>query len=180
VFAFFGLTMASSWGLWWPIALGSAESAVAELIAVFGPTIAALVPTGYLHGWTGPVRLGRRLRHWRVAPRWHLLGLGLSPALLLVAVGVHRATGRSLQPLFPPDPPILVVGFVYVLVTSVAGEEPGWRGFALPRLQRSYSALTASLLLGAVWSLWHLPLFYKPGDLQRNGRITPPTRHVAP
>ena len=101
VFAFFGLTMASSWGLWWPIALGSAESAVAELIAVFGPTIAALVPTGYLHGWTGPVRLGRRLRHWRVAPRWHLLGLGLSPALLLVAVGVHRATGRSLQPLSP-------------------------------------------------------------------------------
>lgn len=67
-----------------------------------------------------------------------------------------------------------------MLVTSVAGEDPGWRGVALPRLQRSSSALTANLLLGAVWSLWHLPLFYKPGDLQRNGRIPPPTRHVAP
>ena len=167
VLAFFGLTMAISWGLWWPIAGGYVESAIAERVAVFGPTIAALVLTGHLHGWEGIVRLGRRLRHWRVGSRWYLLGLGFSPALLLVAVGVHRATGGSLPPLSLPDPPIIVIGFVYVLLTSVAGEELGWRGFALPRLQRSYSALTASLLLGIVWFLWHLPLFYMQDDFHR-------------
>ena len=165
--AFFGLTMAISWGLWWPIAGGYVASDVAERVAVFGPTIAALVLTGYLHEREGVVRLGRRLRHWRVAPRWYLLSLGFSPALLLVAVAVHRATGGSLPTLSFPDPRILAIGFVYVLLTSVAGEELGWRGFALPRLQRSYSALTASLLIGAVWFLWHLPLFYMHDDFHR-------------
>jgi membrane protease YdiL (CAAX protease family) len=167
VLAFFGLTMAISWGLWWPIAGGYVESAVAERVAVFGPTIAALVLTGYLHGREGIIRLGRRLLHWRVGPRWYLFSVGFSPALLLVAVGIHRAMGGSLPPLSLPDLPIIVLGFVYVLLTSVVGEELGWRGFALPRLQRSYSALVASLLLGLVWFLWHLPLFYTAGDFHR-------------
>lgn len=167
VLAFFSLTLAISWGLWWPIALGRVDSVVAERVAVFGPTIAALVLTGHLHGQTGLIQLGRRLLRWRVAPHWYLLSLGFSPVLLLVAVGVHKATGGSLSPLSIPDPPILIIGFIYVLITSVAGEELGWRGFALPRLQRSYSALTASLLLGVVWYLWHLPLFYTTGDFHR-------------
>lgn len=167
VLAFFGLTMAISWGLWWPMAGGYVESAVAERVAVFGPTITALVLTGYLHGREGITRLGRRLLHWQVGPRWYLFSIGFSPALLLVAVGIHRVMGGSLPPLSLPDLPIIVIGFVYVLLTSVAGEELGWRGFALPRLQRSYSALVASFLLGLVWFLWHLPLFYTAGDFHR-------------
>lgn len=167
VLAFFGLTMTLSWALWWPIAGGHLESAVAGRVAVFGPTLAALALTGYLHGRAGLADLGRRLAHWRVDPRWYLFCLGFSPSLLLVALGVHSALGGSLPPLSLPDSPVLVVGFVYVLVTSVAGEELGWRGFALPRLQRSHSALTASLLVGVVWFVWHLPLFYTPGDFHR-------------
>jgi len=166
VLAFFALTLAISWGLWWPVAFGALEGWVVETGAVFAPTIVGLSLTGILAGRNGLRRLGRKLVHWRVQPRWYLLSLAFSPALLLVAVGGYRALGGSLALSFP-DPPILVIGFVYVLVTSVAGEEIGWRGFALPRLQRSYSALTASLVLGVVWFLWHLPLFYMADDFHR-------------
>jgi hypothetical protein len=166
VLVFFALTLAISWGLWWPVAFGILESATAGTVAVFAPTIVGLVLTGVVAGQDGLRRLGRKLVHWRVRPRWYLLSLAFSPALLLVAVAGYRALGGSLALSFP-DPPILVLGFVYVLVTSVAGEEIGWRGFALPRLQRSYSALTASLVLGVVWFLWHLPLFYMADDFHR-------------
>jgi len=167
VLTFFALTLVISWGLWWPVAFGAFDGVFAGRVAVFGPTIVALALTAALSGRDGLRRLGRRLVRWRVHPGWYVFCLAFGPALLLVAIGIHLGLGGSLGSLSVPDPPILVVGFVYVLVTSVAGEELGWRGFALPRLQRSYSALTASLVLGVVWFAWHLPLFYTPDDFHR-------------
>jgi len=137
-----------------------------ESVGVFAPTLVGVALTSVLAGTGGLRQLGARLVDWRAGPRWYLLTLGFSPALLLVAVGVARLFEVTV-PLSRPAPELLVVGFLYVLVTSVAGEELGWRGFALPRLQRSYTALTASLLLGVAWFLWHLPLFYMADDFHR-------------
>lgn len=166
VLAFVCLTFAITWGIWWPVAFGVIQGGVVEKIGGFAPTIVGLVLTATLTGEAGLRRLGRKLLDWRAGIGWYLLALAFVPVLLLVAVGLFRALGGTLV-LSPPNLVILVIGFVYVLVTSVAGEEIGWRGFALPRLQRSYSALTASLLLGVVWFLWHLPLFYMESDFHR-------------
>jgi hypothetical protein len=166
VLAFCSLTLAVSWGLWWPVAFGALNGPVVEKTAGFAPTIVGVALTVALAGGGGLRRLGRRLVDWRAGIGWYLLALAFSPVLLLVSVALFRALGGTV-PLSVPDVPVLVIGYVYVLATSVAGEETGWRGFALPRLQRSYSALTASLLLGVVWFLWHLPLFYTDSDFHR-------------
>ena len=166
VLAFVCCTFAVTWGVWWPVAFGLVEAGPVERIGGFAPTIVGLVLTAVLTGKQGLRALGHRLVDWRAGLGWYLLALAFTPVLLLLAVGGYQVLGGRLT-LPIPDPPILVIGFVYVLVTSVAGEEIGWRGFALPRLQRSHSALTASVALGAVWFLWPLPLFYMESDFHR-------------
>ena len=122
--------------------------------------------------------LGRLLK-WRVAPCWYAAVLVGFPALGLAAVGLASAvTGRmpdfsanyihDVFPQFPRNlspwllfPPFLL----YSIVTSVP-EEVGWRGFALPRLQERWGAAYASLVVGALWGLWHLPLFFDPRAVQ--------------
>lgn len=109
------------------------------LLGSYGPLIAALGTTALLDGRAGFRDLGRRLRIWRVKPYWYAFVL-VWPALLSLA-----ATAVSIAQQ-------LVVG-------SSLGEEPGWRGYALPRMQWQHGALRAGLVLGLLWGLWHLPLW---------------------
>jgi membrane protease YdiL (CAAX protease family) len=87
--------------------------------------------------------------------RWILASLGTIPLIAAVAIGLHSLFGgpalaiRSTQ-LFPQ---------VIIILLIALGEEYGWRGYALPRLQQSYNALVASLLLGLVWGFWHFPAY---------------------
>ncbi len=132
--------------------------------AVFGPALAAFLVTGATEGRPGVRDLWRRCIRWRVGARWYLLVLVAVPALLLLSFvflpgGTSRLHGGP-----------LTVGLTYlaqfVVIFFLGGgqEEPGWRGFALPRLQERFGALVGSVLLGALWGLWHLPLFlFVPG-----------------
>lgn len=167
VTAFFVLTLAVSWALWVPIALDAVALPVLPLIVLggFGPAVAAAATTWLagdsLRAWVRPIL------DWRVHPQWYALALGIPVLAVALQSGVYAALGNAVAPSVVPERlPGYVVGLAFVLVLGGGQEEPGWRGFALPRLQARYGPLLASLAIGAVWALWHLPLFVVPASSQ--------------
>src|SRR5919202_6527328 len=126
----------------------------------YGPFLAAIITLGLTSGKGGIKALLRRLVMWRVGVRWYAIALFLPVGLALVAVYLNVLLGApapSLEEL-GSWPSLLVLFPLTLLIGGPLGEEPGWRGYALPRLQSGRSALTASLILGALIALWHLPL----------------------
>jgi membrane protease YdiL (CAAX protease family) len=133
------------------------------LLATFsGPTVAALIVTGATEGRAGVWRLLKRCVQWRVRPQWYFVALVVNmliwlltyaaligPQLLLAAM-----THWSL--LLSTFLPLVAFGIV---IPSIA-EEPGWRGFALPHLQSRHGPIRASLILGTLHGLWHLPVLF--------------------
>jgi membrane protease YdiL (CAAX protease family) len=128
-----------------------------------GPFLAAFIMTGITEGRVGIGRLLRRFVLWRVGLGWYLFALLGFPMLLVLSVIVLPGALASFQGLATLAPlpllGILVYGF---FLSGPLGEEPGWRGFALPRLQALHGPLVGSLILGPLWALWHLPLFFTP------------------
>lgn len=128
-----------------------------------GPCLSGFVMTGITGGREGVGRLLRQLVLWRVGIRWYLFALIGIPALMVLSVIVLPGNMASFQGLATVGPLYMLGLYVYVFfVGGPLGEEPGWRGFALPRLQRRYGPLVGSLILGPVWALWHLPIFLIP------------------
>lgn len=150
--ACFGL----SWLVWVALAPGL------FIIGVFAPAIVALALTWQQGGRRAVRRLLARVVDWRRAPRWYLFAIAFIPAVKLVAAVVHRlATG--VWPQF--GGPVYVMAAALLVSTWVqAGEEIGWRGYALPRLAQRLGLSVASMVLGVIWALWHLPHFYMPGS----------------
>jgi membrane protease YdiL (CAAX protease family) len=133
-------------------------------VSVFmGPFLAAFVMTGATEGREGVRRLLRRFVLWRVGFRWYLFAFVGIPVIAVLSVVVIPGVLGSFQGLGALAPLSVLGIFVYVLFLGGAlGEEPGWRGFALPRLQSLHGPLLGSLILGPLWALWHLPLFFTP------------------
>ena len=155
---FFALAYALSW---WPAILYAFDLSPQPIVG-FGPFLAALVVLAITHGKTGVVTLLRRMVQWRVGPRWYAIALLLPVAIALAAAGLNLLSGAQ----FPSSTElggwtsILSTFLLLLLVPGIGGtwEEPGWRGYALPRLQVGRSALSASLILWAGLAVWHLPL----------------------
>jgi membrane protease YdiL (CAAX protease family) len=133
-----------------------------------GPSLAGLLMTLWLYGLPGLRRLAVQLAPWSVGRAWPVLAVCLLFPLgaILLTVGILAALGASV-------PPPSWEGWSSYLYGAVVGggligpglmEEIGWRGFALPHLQRRYSALTSSLIVGLVWAFWHWPNFVIPSD----------------
>jgi uncharacterized protein len=163
--AFFMLAFGITWAVWVPRAVGIPVGAVGQLWT-WVPAVAALLAAA-LTGGRGALRdLGARLVRWRVGWRWYLVVV-LGPAAFSVAVALlYALMGGSFAAATPPalrgeTPLVILPLFLVVLfVTDGVGEELAWRGFSLPRLLASYNALVASLILGVLWALWHLPLVW--------------------
>jgi membrane protease YdiL (CAAX protease family) len=143
--------MEESWTPWILIYVGS-----------FGPPISAAAVT-WLRGES--VRAwARQIGRWRVGWVWWLAAFGVPVVIVLVTTGILLAVGGPVDPAQPLASPVLIA-VVFVFGLTVSGglnEEPGWRGFAQPHLNDRYSALTASLIIGVVWAVWHLPYFFIP------------------
>lgn len=167
--------------------------AVAGFISPLAPMLAAVIMSVREGGVAEAGQLLGRLLRWRAAPWWYAAVLLGFPALALVAVGLAAlATGRppdfsnsyiySVFPQFPHSlsPWLLAPPFLlYSIVTSIP-EEVGWRGFALPRLQDRAGALYASLAVGALWGLWHLPLVVTASGRLRAQAPTPRSVRSSP
>jgi len=128
-----------------------------------GPFLAAFIMTGVTEGRAGIRRLLRRFVLWRVGLGWYLFVLVGIPAILVLSVIVLPGALGSFQGLATLAPLTLLFLAVYgFFLSGPLAEEPGWRGFALPRLQSLHGPLVGSLILGVLWALWHLPLFFTP------------------
>jgi membrane protease YdiL (CAAX protease family) len=170
VLAFYALTLVLSWG--WAIPLAASGSVVhrgagwpTHVPALLGPMIAALIVTAALRGRHGLRELAGRMVRWRVGLRWWLWGLASPVAYFLAGVLVVRLTNGAWPGLGGLDrysgiPAVGVVGvWIAAVLVNGLGEETGWRGFALSRLQQRYRGLTAALLVTPMWALWHAPYF---------------------
>jgi uncharacterized protein len=124
--------------------------------------LAAFVMTGVTEGREGIRRLLRSIVLWRVGLRWYLFVLLGIPVVLTLGAIVVPGILASFEPMEPL--PLLMsylVLFIYpaLLIGGPLGEEPGWRGFALPRLQRRYGPLVGTLILAPLWAFWHVPIW---------------------
>jgi membrane protease YdiL (CAAX protease family) len=154
--AYFVLAYALAWIL---IPLVVSVSVAFGLLALFGPAIAAISVTGVIEGRSGVKQLLRRAVQGRVGLKWIAVAMGL-PLLVSATVVVLNAAllGKPIA-IVPNEAPV----FTLIIGILVIGEEIGWRGFALPRLQTRFNSLTASLILGGLWAVWHLPNAFIPG-----------------
>jgi uncharacterized protein len=138
------------------------------LLGELGLGLGALCP-GLVALWltrrrSGTVRpLLQHITRWRIRWVWYAVAIGLPVLVQMLAWIIVRAAGAAWGTATHAPEPVGVVMFFLVAVLLFGGpEEPGWRGYALPRLQTRFHALGASLLLGAIWAIWHAPLWFIP------------------
>jgi membrane protease YdiL (CAAX protease family) len=139
---------------------------VLGITGLLGPILSGFVMTAVTEGRAGIHRWLRRIVLWRVGLRWYLFALiGLPLAMVLATIIVRPGALESFQTLAPLSVLPYLGAFVFmVLIGGPLFEEPGWSGFALPRLQRVHSPLVGGLILGSLWALWHLPGFLIPSQ----------------
>ena len=128
------------------------------LLGVFAPAIVAVALTAMSTGWRGVSALVGRIGIWEVDRRWYFIALGYMAAVKLAAALIHRITIGAWPP-FGDTPLLLMFGAILISTWVQAGEEVGWRGYALPRLAVGLGLGPASIVLGGIWAVWHLPLF---------------------
>jgi len=159
VTAFFVLACALSW---WPWILYSVGLSPTPIVGV-GPFLAALLVLALTEGKSGVMGLLRRMVRWRVGLQWYAVALLLPIVVILAAAALNVFLLGAQRTSSVADlggwSSFLLLFLLSLLIPGFAGtwEEPGFRGYALPRLQFRYSALIASLVLGVLWAFWHLP-----------------------
>jgi membrane protease YdiL (CAAX protease family) len=164
--AFFVLAFSISWLLMSPAMVAGDLSGLPVLlffVGVFGPAMAGAIVTratgGTVRGWL------RGSLKWRVPVRWYVAAIGFPVVLAIVASAEFALAGHALDFGLAGERAVSFVPlFVYCLLINGGPEEFGWRGFALPRLQERFSPVRATLVLGGLWGLWHLPLLRVESD----------------
>lgn len=137
-----------------------------------GLTLATYISALISDGWDGVKDLLKRLVRWQVKPVWYVVSLALPGVLAAIAIGAHMALGGSIQIGVLLSSGDLLPSLLFQIFFFLITEETAWRGFALPRLQARYTALNASLILGVLWGLWHLPLVFIADSFQASVPFT--------
>lgn len=176
VLSFFALAFGLSWFCWVPYilsdhglgvepdihipeVLGSGQLLGVLPGAYLGPLGAAFLVTALTEGRPGLRRWAHRLKHWRVGWRWFLAVLLVVPIAILIApLALPKTWGHITMP-----SAVILLAYLPMLamqmITTAAAEEPGWRDFALPRMQDRFGPVLGTALLGVLWGAWHLPLY---------------------
>jgi hypothetical protein len=167
---YFPVTFVVSWSLWVAatvISEGSTSPTVGIVgtvlfyLGVFAPALVAMALTRWNEGPAGVTSLIRPIFVWPGAVGWYLFAAGYMAAVKLAAATLHRLTAGD-WPAFGHRAWYIMLVAVIFSTPVQAGEEIGWRGYALPRLAGRVGLGWASVILGAVWAAWHLPLFFLP------------------
>src|SRR5215210_6675954 len=161
---FFVLTYTLTWAIESPLvfltdSVTATQVLVVQILSSNVPSVVAIVLTAIVFGRGALRKLLGRLLIWRVNPLWYL-GVVLGPVALVGGMVAFNTLLRG--PAFSLGMPLLGAAIFFgfsIFPGSALGEEIGWRGYALPRLQSRMSALSAALLIAPIWGLWHLPLW---------------------
>lgn len=147
---------------------GLASSGFAQLGALSASGAGIILAA--IEGRKGGVReLLRRGLIWRVGIRWWIFALLAFAPLIVGALYLRSLMGGQPVDWSKLDPLASIPQLLLILIILAGfGEEYGWRGFAMPRLQARYSALGSSLIIAFFWSLWHIPLYFIPGEGQND------------
>jgi len=182
VWLFFIITFAFSWLVWLPFVLSgfnvmqlseevNSLMTLAVVLGAFGPMIAALILIGVKEGKSGIKGFFRRAFDFRTKAIYYLLALLIPVIITAAAHYIVTLAGIDVLPdnLFPENLPVPVIAlvvpyFIFIMIAGGGQEEFGWRGYAQEPLQKRFGILGGSALLGAVWGLWHLPLWFMPGE----------------
>ncbi len=176
---FFLLAFIISWAIWIPQAvatLGICKSAISiesplNLIAVWGPGLAAIILSVLAKSKEGAKKLFRPIKYWRVGIHWYIFVLFYPISKWLVAYIIDTLLGQSYKlgssPILSffnlPEQAIMIPIAVVSTFLNTLGEEVGWRGFALPKLQVKYTAFVSTIIIGLFWGFWHIPMWIAQG-----------------
>lgn len=174
---YFAITLGLSFFVFWgPLALfqvptisfvsstkGPVRAIILFILGGFVPSLVGVCLTGLWEGRSGLRWMSRRLVQFNIGWRWYLATLGV---IVFISLG-QIITGRLLSISF--DPSLFVQQLSSILPLIILGplsEEFGWRGYAQDRLQKVFDPALSGAILGLLWALWHLPLFFMPGTAQ--------------
>ncbi|OEU69722.1 MAG: hypothetical protein BA864_14430 [Desulfuromonadales bacterium C00003093] len=156
---FIVLAVLISWFPWYTTGTG---------FFVFGPSIAGVIVIAMTSGKEGMRDMGQRALRWHVGFRWWAVALFLTGLVLSFSIAINTVFLGGNIPSFAflrQEWYLIPVVFLITMIGGPLGEEFGWRGFALPNLQHKWSPMVASIIIGIVWALWHLPLFFQPDSI---------------
>lgn len=158
----------AAWLLWYSADLigrqlgaGLGVRSILYLPGTFAPAMIALL-FAFRRGEPAGRSLLSTVTHWNVRIGWYAFALVFMAGVKLAAAVAHRVLVGS-WPEFGPVPLVVLFGAALLSAPFQVGEELGWRGYALPLLMERFGVAAAGLVLGLVWALWHLPLFFLPG-----------------
>jgi membrane protease YdiL (CAAX protease family) len=161
--AFFALTYAVMWICFFTVAVAiPAATPFGQMLlflGTFSPGLVALSFTAREEGITGVRNLLRHVIQWQVGWQWYAFAVTYIVLIKLTVALLHRAIIGA-WPRFGTDPWYGIVIAIVLSTPFQAGEEIGWRGYALPRLTKRLGLATASVVLGLIWGFWHLPQFF--------------------
>ncbi|MFN8435031.1 MAG: type II CAAX endopeptidase family protein [Anaerolineales bacterium] len=170
--AFFLLTFGVAWIIWLPIGYLAPDYFLLAIIpGAWAPTIVSVLLTWLTDGKGGVRQFLSRVIRWRVGVQWYLVVLFGIAFIAFAAQGLNiwLFDGEPVKLNLPTGIPenglllaLPIIFFVNIFFGGPLAEDIGWRGYALPKLREKMSAFTASLLIGIVWVLWHLPFFWIP------------------